>query len=93
MERRSRADQEWPDEEGGAQAQAGLRGDTGTSGSRPKEEHLRSADDADATGRRGPAGSGTADGIGHLGSDTAGNTGAPEAATGAPETLAEDGGA
>jgi hypothetical protein len=66
---------EWPDEEGGGQAQEGLRSDTGASMSRPKEEVTPPPDRTAPSGQRGPAGAGEVPGRGKLGSQTPGEEG------------------
>ncbi len=66
---------DWPDEEGGPSAQAGLRSDTGASLERPKEEDTDAADRGEPAGGRGPAGSGEVPGRGDLGTGTPGHRG------------------
>ena len=76
-----RADHDWPDEEGGLQAHAGLRGDTGASGDvrplpgdEPGTPSVGATEEGGTTTTpRGPHG------YGDLGSGTAGSAGAPEA--------------
>ena len=77
-----RADHDWPDEEGGRQAAAGLRGDTGATGD-PDAVDMDPAGNVSVgttehggttTTPRGP------EGYGDLGSGTAGSAGSPEAA-------------
>lgn len=64
---------EWPDEEGGAQAQDGLRSDVGASQSRPRQEDSRDpVRIEEPTGQRGPAGAGDVPGRGKLGTATEG---------------------
>ena len=75
-----RADHEWPDEEGGPQAAAGLRGDTGGSGDVAPGQNLPGpATNVGATSEGGgPETAQGPEGYGDLGSGTAGSAGSPE---------------
>ena len=65
---------DWSEEEGSSPAaQEGMRSDIGGSMGRPREEDAESADRTEATGQRGPAGSGEVAGRGKLGSTTSGD--------------------
>jgi hypothetical protein len=68
----------WPDEEGGGEAQEGLRGDIGASLERPRAEDTPPEDRVEPTGQRGPAGSGQVPGRGKLGTPTPSDKGAEQ---------------
>lgn len=76
--RRTGEPHDWPDEEGHAEAQKGLRSDVGASMKRPREEDARPPERTEPTGQRGPAGSGKVAGRGKLGSQTPTDKGAEQ---------------
>lgn len=69
---------DWPDEEGHAEAQKGLRSDVGGSMQRPREEDAPSPERTEPSGQRGSAGSGQVGGRGKLGSQTPTDKGAEQ---------------
>jgi hypothetical protein len=69
---------DWPDEEGGGEAQKSLRSDIGASLERPRAEDTPDADRTEPTGQRGPAGSGLVPGRGNLGTPTSTEKGAEQ---------------
>ncbi len=75
-----RLDADWPDEEGGVQSAAGLRGDTGASGDVRGAE--RDPDSEVTVGTTEEGGTTTSprgpQGYGDLGSGTSGSAGSPE---------------
>ncbi len=76
-----RADQDWPDEEGGLQSAAGLRSDTGASGDVPRGVEMVPESEV-SVGTIEEGGTTTTErgveGYGDLGSGTSGSAGSPE---------------
>jgi hypothetical protein len=62
--------EDWPDEEGGGEAEKSLRSDIGASLERPRAEDAPDPDRIEPTGQRGPAGAGQVPGRGKLGDTT-----------------------
>lgn len=69
---------DWPFEEGGAEAQKSLRSDIGASQGRPRAEDTPDEDRIESTGQRGPAGSGRVPGRGKMGTHTPAEKGAEQ---------------
>jgi hypothetical protein len=68
--RRAPGPDDWPDEEGGGEAEKSLRSDVGASLKRPREEDLPPPERLEDSGQQSPAGSGQVPGRGELGSHT-----------------------
>ncbi len=77
-DRAPRQPHEWPDEEGGGEAEKSLRSDVGASLKRPREEDAPSPDRVEPSGQRGPAGAGQVPGRGKLGAPTPSDKGAEQ---------------